>query len=178
MSMHKAQAGSPAVHARSDSHLHLLPQVLIGGKRIALLSAGDCFGEAVLYHDNNKRTASVITRTYCQLFSLSKTAMNVAYAAHPTAYAELRARARSMFQKHIASRAASTHIGSDSEHANASHFVPAVGEVSVEAMTRKSVGGAAPEMGSQMCAPLSLPACSAHAPAVSRVRRMLTQVTT
>ena len=131
--------------------LAVLVQVIAKGKRVALLSAGDCFGEAVLYHDNNKRTASVTTRTYCQLFSLSKAAVNVAFAAHPAAYQELRTRARSMLQKYIATRGPSMRAASDS-----GTFMPVVGELSVEALTRKSVVGAAPEMGSSMCASQTL----------------------
>lgn len=79
-------------------------QVTVKGKRVAFLSAGDCFGEAVLYHNNVKRTASIYTRTYAQIFLLSKNAVNVAFAAHPAAYAELRRKARSKLQNYAASR--------------------------------------------------------------------------
>jgi hypothetical protein len=47
------------------------------------MADGQSFGETVLYQSNGKRTATVATRTYCQLFLLSKNSVNMAFSTRP-----------------------------------------------------------------------------------------------
>lgn len=42
-------------------------QVIKGGVQQALLTDGQSFGETVLYATETKRTATVVTRSYCQV---------------------------------------------------------------------------------------------------------------
>ena len=43
-------------------------QVIKDGMQLALLTDGQSFGETVLYSTTTKRTATVITRSYCQVW--------------------------------------------------------------------------------------------------------------
>lgn len=72
------------------------------GRVVALLTEGESFGETVLYHERAKRTATVITRSYCQLFMLSKNAVSTALATSPEAYRKLKEHARALYREHMA----------------------------------------------------------------------------
>lgn len=77
-------------------------QVSKDGKVLALMSEGESFGETVLYHERAKRTATIITRSYCQLFMLSKNSVSTALATSPDAHRKLRERARDLYREHMA----------------------------------------------------------------------------
>ena len=147
------QSGT-CMHSTALIRVHL--QVIVKGKRVGLMSSGDCFGEAVLYHTNVKRTASIYTRTYAQIFLLSKNAVNIAFAAHPAAYAELRRKARLKLQSYagakiIKSRSFSNQSSNDGSVLN---VAAAATGVSIES-ARKSMynpSGNGEGRGSSMCA--------------------------
>lgn len=72
------------------------------GRVLALMTEGESFGETVLYHERAKRTATIITRSYCQLFLLSKSAVSTALATSPEAHRKLKERARDLYREHMA----------------------------------------------------------------------------
>ena len=47
-------------------------QVFSGDKKISTLTDGDFFGEIALFTENKKRTATVISTTYCDLYRLRR----------------------------------------------------------------------------------------------------------
>lgn len=79
-----------------------LVQVSKDGRVLALMSEGESFGETVLYHERAKRTATIITRSYGQLFMLSKNSVSTALATSPEAHRKLRERARDLYREHMA----------------------------------------------------------------------------
>jgi CRP-like cAMP-binding protein len=120
-----------------DGTVSALLQVWVKGKRVATLHDGDCFGEGVLYQENAKRTATVTTRTYCQLFLLSKSAVAAAFGAHPVAYQQLRTTVRELVQQHMQERM--NRQRTDSKESRASSVLQVQGGgVSLESLSRKS----------------------------------------
>ena len=113
------------------------------GRKVGMLSAGDCFGEAVLYANNVKRSATITTRTFCQLFLLSKSAVTLACSAYPAAYQQLKVRAREAYQRHLAAHEARARAGSNDSIVQGN-------AVSVESLTRKSAASNS-GMGSSLC---------------------------
>lgn len=79
---------------------------------LTLMTEGESFGETVLYHERAKRTATIITRSYCQLFMLSKNAVSTALATSPEAHRKLRERARDLYREHMADSGATAVISS------------------------------------------------------------------
>lgn len=71
----------------------LVMQVIKDGVPGEFMESGKCFGEAALYLSDVRRTASVVTRTYCQLFMLSKNAMHNALGGKMDVCRELELRA-------------------------------------------------------------------------------------
>ena len=73
-------------------------QVSVKGKQVAILTDGEYFGEVSLYHNRGRRSATVQTGTYCQIFSLSKVSMEEAFSPFPVAYAQMKRTATQLWQ--------------------------------------------------------------------------------
>jgi CRP-like cAMP-binding protein len=72
------------------------------GRQVAMLTHGQSFGETVLYNAVGKRTATVITRSYCQLILLEKAAMDAAFQSRPLVYQKLKEKAKVLYEAHLA----------------------------------------------------------------------------
>eukprot|EP00892_Ulva_mutabilis_P007395 jgi/Ulvmu1/5027/UM021_0044.1 len=117
-------------------HLYIIRkgifEVSKDGRVLALMTEGESFGETVLYHERAKRTATIITRSYCQLFMLSKNAVSTSLATSPDAHRRLKERARDLYREHIAE--------SGDEVVTTQHFG------TIDGTTRKSSFGGQPGM--------------------------------
>lgn len=74
----------------------------IKGRQVALLGDGEFFGEVSLYHNRGRRTATVLTGTYCQIFSLAKSVMDTTFAPHPDVFAQIKTKARKLWNESYA----------------------------------------------------------------------------
>lgn len=64
------------------------------------LSDGQSFGESVLYRPNAKRTATVLTHSYCQLMMLSKAAIDSALQPRPEQHRIVMSKAKMLYREH------------------------------------------------------------------------------
>ena len=124
-------------------------QVTVNGVRVAQLADGQCFGERALISAHAKRRATITTRTYCQLFLLSRTAMQAAFAMHPHYWATLCQRAEMQWNDYSNAPLPSAHARGYAENPDASG-----GEApfSVERTLPKSVTGSTGSQNAERCA--------------------------
>lgn len=136
-------------------------QVTVNGVRLAQLADGECFGERALISAHAKRRATVTTRTYCQLFLLSRTAVQAAFAAHPHSWATLCRRAEMQWHTYSKSRLPAEHARGYEDEAAAAG--PGQAPFSLERSLPKSVNGSLGSVKAEGCARRpAQPPCAMH----------------
>ena len=63
------------------------------------VTEGEYFGEVALYHNRGRRTATVITVSYCELVSLRRVDVEETLSSHPHIISAIRERAETLFNK-------------------------------------------------------------------------------
>ena len=124
-------------------------QVTVNGVRVAQLADGQSFGERALISAHAKRRATITTRTYCQLFLLSRDAMQAAFATHPHHWVTLCQRAEMQWNDYFGAP-----LPISQAHGIAEDPTGSGGEASfsVERTLPKSIAGTAGSQSSERCA--------------------------
>lgn len=65
-------------------------KVISGDKIVSTLNDGDFFGEIALFNENKRRTATVISITYCDLYRLNRELFNEVLNRHPEITEQIR----------------------------------------------------------------------------------------